>query len=240
MKESSWLTSTDPSTMLAFLQGNGRPSERKLRLVLTACCRRIWPLLAKKRSKKAVEVAERFADGEVSLEQLSAASRAAYLAREALRESSHPYTAAAYVAIETCRPAPLRMEVSLSEARRAVTDRIASTSNRVIPPTPPAEERAYQAHLLRDVFGPQPFRSLPTLSAAVLAWSDRLVVKLAQTAYEESLLPSGHLDPRRLAVLCDALLDAGCPADHELLGHLRGPGPHVRACWAVDLLTGRE
>jgi hypothetical protein len=31
-----------------------------------------------------------------------------------------------------------------------------------------------------------------------------------------------HLDPSRLAVLCDALLDAGCPADDEILLHLRG------------------
>jgi hypothetical protein len=29
-------------------------------------------------------------------------------------------------------------------------------------------------------------------------------------------------------------------ADAAILGHCRGPGPHVRGCWAVDLLTGRE
>jgi len=42
----------------------------------------------------------------------------------------------------------------------------------------------------------------------------------------------------RLAILADALEDAGC-ADEELLGHLRGPGPHQRGCWAVDLLAGK-
>jgi hypothetical protein len=52
-------------------------------------------------------------------------------------------------------------------------------------------------------------------------------------------MPSGHLDPARLAVLADALEDAGC-ADADLLGHLRGPGPHIRGCWAVDLLLGKE
>lgn len=25
-----------------------------------------------------------------------------------------------------------------------------------------------------------------------------------------------------------------------ILGHLRGPGPHVRGCWVVDLLLGKE
>jgi hypothetical protein len=33
----------------------------------------------------------------------------------------------------------------------------------------------------------------------------------------------------------DALEDAGC-TDADLLGHLRGPGPHVLGCWAVDLV----
>jgi hypothetical protein len=26
----------------------------------------------------------------------------------------------------------------------------------------------------------------------------------------------------------------------ELLGHLRSPGPHVRGCWAVDLVLGKS
>jgi hypothetical protein len=35
------------------------------------------------------------------------------------------------------------------------------------------------------------------------------------------------------------LEDAGC-TDADLLGHLRGPGPHVRGCWAVDLVLGKS
>jgi hypothetical protein len=41
-----------------------------------------------------------------------------------------------------------------------------------------------------------------------------------------------------LPVLADALEEAGC-SEAELLGHLRGLGPHVRGCWAVDLLLGK-
>ena len=44
--------------------------------------------------------------------------------------------------------------------------------------------------------------------------------------------------PPRLAVLSDALEEAGC-AEARLLDHLRGPSPHVRGCWAVDLLLGK-
>jgi hypothetical protein len=31
----------------------------------------------------------------------------------------------------------------------------------------------------------------------------------------------------------------GCD-NADLLAHLRGPAPHVRGCWAVDLLLGKE
>jgi hypothetical protein len=43
----------------------------------------------------------------------------------------------------------------------------------------------------------------------------------------------------RLPILADALEEAGC-TDAYLLAHLRGPGPHVRGCWAVDLVLGKE
>ena len=43
----------------------------------------------------------------------------------------------------------------------------------------------------------------------------------------------------RLPLLADALEDAGC-TDADLLGHLRSPGPHVRGCWAVDLVLGKS
>ena len=41
------------------------------------------------------------------------------------------------------------------------------------------------------------------------------------------------------AVLADALEDAGCDSQ-ELLAHCRGGGPHVRGCWAVDLVLGKK
>jgi hypothetical protein len=43
----------------------------------------------------------------------------------------------------------------------------------------------------------------------------------------------------RLAVLADALEEAGC-ADALLLAHLRSPGPHVRGCFALDAVRGKS
>jgi hypothetical protein len=65
------------------------------------------------------------------------------------------------------------------------------------------------------------------------------VTSLATAAYDERILPSGELDPARLAVLSDALEEAGCD-DPDILNHLRSSGPHVRGCWAVDLILGNS
>ncbi len=73
------------------------------------------------------------------------------------------------------------------------------------------------------------------MASSLLEWNGGLVPRLAEIAYQERLLPSGHLDPARLAVLSDALEEAGC-TDAEILSHLRSRGPHVRGCWALDLV----
>jgi hypothetical protein len=98
-------------------------------------------------------------------------------------------------------------------------------------------EAAAQQALLRDLFGPLPFRPV-TIEPAWLAWNHGTVRHLAEAAYQERVRPDGTLDAARLAVLADALEEAGC-ADADLLGHLRGPGPHVFGCWCVDLLLGK-
>jgi hypothetical protein len=94
-------------------------------------------------------------------------------------------------------------------------------------------ERLVQADLLREILG-NPYRPIPFDPA----WPTPTVISLAQAAYQERLLPTGHLDPARLAILADALEEAGCP-EQSILDHLRGPGPHVPGCWPVDLVLAK-
>src|SRR4051812_957202 len=66
MTESEWLVNDNPTPMWWFIEGTA--SERKLRLIACACCRRIWHLLTNERSHQFIEAAEKLADGLISLE----------------------------------------------------------------------------------------------------------------------------------------------------------------------------
>jgi hypothetical protein len=100
-----------------------------------------------------------------------------------------------------------------------------------------ASERLVQASLLRCIFG-NPFRPV-AIEPAWLRWQDGTLRHLARSTYQERTLPAGTFDTGRLAVLADALEEAGC-TDADLLAHCRGPGPHARGCWPVDLILGKE
>jgi hypothetical protein len=216
--------------MLSLLRQRGiarrRNGRRKLRLLACACCRLGWPLLAEQ-ERRAVEAAERSADGPALPPEVvtptpggggdylrwSAALAAAALAFPNAGEAARNALAFALDALGRDRLTPWVVD----QRRRAAAE-------------------AQVCGLLRDFFG-NPFRPV-AVDPAWLAWHGGAAVKLAQAVYEERELPGGHLDAARLAVLADMLEEAGC-SEQTLLAHLRGRGPHVRGCWAVDLLLDR-
>jgi hypothetical protein len=211
--EAEWLACTDPTPMWDYLWEKG--SNRKRQLFTCASCRRIWHLLTKQRSvfRHLVELAEQAADGLVTDQQLNDAWFGA-----------------------TGVSARWDYEATQQFATAAVTGQ--PYGDELDPAIPAvAVELKAQANLGLCILG-NPFRPI-TISPAILAWHDSTVVRLAQAAYEERHLPEGTLDNSRLAVLADALEEAGCSSE-EILGHLRGPGPHVRGCWPLDLCLGKS
>jgi hypothetical protein len=93
-----------------------------------------------------------------------------------------------------------------------------------------AAERSEQAALMRDLVG-HLFYGAAADSAWLTAYGGT-VAMLAQAIYDERAFD-------RLPILADILEEAGC-TDPYILAHCRGPGPHVRGCWVVDLLSGKE
>jgi hypothetical protein len=193
MTEKEWLTCADPTPMLAFIKGNG--SERKLRLYACACCRSAWDGTETAKSRRSVEVAERYADGQVTGEQLARAWSAGRKPVEWLAAHSvHKDLDAVVIGYN---------------AKTALN--ISSVSSM----------------LLRCVYG-NPFRPV----AVAPEWLTSTVTALATGIYADRAFD-------RLPILADALQDAGCESE-EVLSHCRGPGPHVRGCWVIDLLLGKE
>jgi hypothetical protein len=231
MTEEEWLNATDPQPMLEFLRG--KTSERKLRLFACACCRRIWDLLNDERSREAVEVAERYADGLAAQAELR---RAVELAPMPVWPGSGPE-------IFNWRLVTTTIAADLTDPRTYVWLTAESAVPELTPAVIAAKWSEYgvgfvgpplQASMLRELIG-NPFHPVSFESI----WSSSAVIALAQSAYDNRVLPAGTLEPERIAVLADALEDTGC-TDAAILDHLRGPGPHVRGCHVIDALLGKQ
>jgi hypothetical protein len=256
MTEQQWLDCTDPTPMLEFLRDSGKLSDRKARLFAVACCRRIWKHFKDERSRRMVAVAESFADGAADLHTLQSSFEDAADAQEAIHlEGGGAVEQATAEAVLGLRP-ELQTGQVLEGTEEAAGAVVACEALERLPKTPDehwsvrerehdaafnkgiAVEHLAQAALLRDLFGPLLFRSV-AVERSWLTWNGGIVVRLAQAAYENRRLPEGVLDEAALAVLADALEEAGCH-DEDVLQHLREQGRvHVRGCWALDLILGK-
>jgi hypothetical protein len=235
MTEQQWLTSTDSREMLKFLATRDPPSARRLRLFAIAVARRAWALLQREQFRQMIEMAERFADGEVSEQQM--------LAIRGPEPEDLPWGVRDVAYMVTVPPATFGLEVAsrvtahvaLALGDAAYPDADFNHDDYLAAAEVREGEYAVQAVLLRCILGLSPFRAV-TLDPS---WRTPTVRNLAHAAADDRDLPSGELAADHLAVLADALEDAGCTST-ELLAHLRSPGPHGHGCWALDLLLGKE
>jgi len=143
MSDDDWQSCTDPMVLLERLQGIA--TDRKLRLFAVACSRRIWQSLDES-ARIAVIVAEQYADGYATAQDL----RAARLACQTAGGNASWYSAASDPAI-AARNAALSAQSGMDAS----------------------SEQMDQAELLRDIFG-ESLASISTIdpnwhSAAVFA-----------------------------------------------------------------------
>jgi hypothetical protein len=243
MDEREWLTCNNPADMYWVIvrrpeMVRRKAGRRKLRLFGVACCRQLTGLMADSRSLAAVEVAERFADGRVSRKEVSLAAAAAWQAFEDAWQEwlDAPKVGGCGPLVESWGPAAAAALLLSSQAGNfggAGLCRLPANSDA-------PDYRAYrkrglwQVRVMRCIFG-NPFRPV-TLDAALRTPE---TLALAQAAYDNRKLPASTLASRGLTVLADALEEADY-TDADILGHLRGPGPHVRGCFVLDTLLDKS
>jgi hypothetical protein len=249
MTEAEWRDAEEVGSLIARLRIRGsrwRWSTRLSRLFGCGCARRVWYVLTEPAQRGAVESAEAVADKRIRLADLKpihAAVVPIHLGNDPSdarpgwgqflgsisrggwpfwvqfnQDGDHFCSPGGNAAHPTPWGNPYR---TANDARALLHFRKSQKKAR-------AEEKL-QCDLLRDLVGPL---SPPTLKDAWLTPNDRAVPRLAGAIYEERAFD-------RLAILADALEDAGCN-ERVLLDHLRAPGPHARGCWAVDLILGKS
>jgi hypothetical protein len=215
MTVEEWDSSTDRDAMLFSMRYTA--SEAKLRLFACACCRLVWDLLPGPKSRKAVEVAEDFAEGLAERPRLTAAGKAARREADPVEDANVAYWATeadvGVMLVNACW-----CSVILS-ARRSDPDVAEAIRGETV---------AAQCDLLRDLFTPL---HRPTLDPAWLAWGDGLVTKLADGISEERAFD-------RMPILGDALEDAGC-ADRRILSHCREGKRHARGGGVLEVIRPR-
>lgn len=231
MTEAEWLACETAIAPLEIVAATADP--RKMRLFLCACCARVLAATPQSRRlfrgyyagsfeqlERALGVVEQFAEGLVGSDALE-------LAREDARSAEYVPASIDYggetdlwrevAAVELAATEEPEPTVVLMACLRATNGQ-----------SPEADEERWQAAVLRDVFG-NPFR--PVEFDPV--WRTDTAQTLARQMYDSR-------DFGAMPILADALQDAGCE-NEDVLNHCRDANqPHVRGCWVLDAVLGRD
>jgi hypothetical protein len=201
-------------------------NSRKLILAAVSFCYPAMYLMKDERSKDAVIAAEKYADGEISREEILKAIQAAYAAEYA----AHAAFAAANVAYAATLYYFTHAASATAQAAAYATDTsyvhyaayyTANTANIHAPDN----SKFGQCMLIRCIFG-NPFRIQPIVCV------NETIQKMAQQIYTEKRF-------EHLPLLADLLEEAGCVAV-DVLAHCRQDVPHARGCWVLDTVLGKE
>jgi hypothetical protein len=230
MTETEWLACNDPRQMIRPVLLMNCNANRKLGLFTLELCRRVLNRHPRRELLGATDYVERAIDGE----NVEMPRGLMFLARA---DDAGPrfdtQLAKALDLASMCAPggSPLGVAQTKALAGGAVVLVLNvfndMGANYPVPPIP-ADERARLVFVFRDIFG-NPFRPV----AFSPAWRTDTAVTLARQMYESREFGA-------MPILADALQDAGCEDEH-ILNHCRDANAtHVRGCWVVDLVLGKE
>lgn len=251
--ETDWLKCNERGPGYAIEQlRHDRSNHRKLFLAGCAWARRFWEKYRLgRRSKTAIEIYERFADGEAPAGDYQAAwsrfkqmfeKEGDYFAwmGDVKESESDFFTALIQARAAWQRALPYMKDDPAAEAvivlpargvyslgRGAYMD--ASDEFAFASGNQSAEYQA-QCDILGDVFG-NPSRPV-LLEPSWLSANEGAAVKIAQAIYDERTFDC-------MPEFADVLEKCGCH-NQRILAHCRFQRGHVRGCWVIDLLLAKD
>jgi hypothetical protein len=268
MTESEWNQAPDPHRMIQYIDGSA--SDRKLRLFACACCRRIWDLIEGELHRRAVEIAERFADGTgrvVEWEKGEGKGRhlrfrnmikepekaGESVEREALLRELEEDRNGLSEEARICRYQQISPEVTAEwtlELRCDMAWTVADFASRL---------RAAPIHYWKQPFNAPVFKE-PDVSSFKQARRGEMTVQAAflrdiiGNPFRPVALERGWLI-HQVVTLARAIyedrafsqmptlglaLEEAGCGSADILAHCRSPSEHVRGCWVVDAILGKS
>ena len=223
MTEEEWLSTHDPEAVIDCWRG--RWNDRSLRHIMVGLVRRVVLLVDNPPSRKIAEGMDYFADGTISRDELWDKGETC----EMFEAFGYPWGSHRKPLYDEMIEAilwilyPALPDEAICSGRKDISNMLAET-----PKNSSARKRGvWICDTVRDIFG-NPFRPV----VADVAWLTPTVQSIASAIYQDRTFD-------RLPILADALEDAGC-TNADVLRHCRQLGEHVRGCWVVDLVLGKE
>ncbi len=224
MTEREWLSEDDVYRLLDCV----RQSERKNSLFCLACFERVRKFCVFGESGALAQVAAGYIEGKMTLQDVQAATTRLYEAIDTSPVPKGTEDEGEYRMYRYWVDKSATKIASNGPDAHAAAEVAINLSPEFVPASyaQKREERALVA-IVRDIFG-NPYRPVVTNPA----WLTSDVVNLAKAIYDEQAFD-------RMVKLADSLKQVGCDQP-DILAHCTGKGPHVRGCWVIDLLLGKN
>lgn len=243
MNESDWLAAESPYKL--FHHAKAGLSARKLQLLACGCCRLLDPFLTDAQ-REALGRVERHADGLASDDDFQQAKELflcgvnSLLIRTPTGETAPPTLEAAIAAALVGLVSP-PSDYGLRKVIEEVEAAAAREAGRGGAMAVRKEMARRMCGVFHEVVG-NPFRERRVAGPEWLAAGGRpapWMLKVGETARGIAIGVQADQAFDRLPILADALEDDGC-TDTEFLTHLRHHSHHLRGCWALDLVLGKQ